>query len=97
MHDHLRMRLLQEVEGKCTGRYGYVVTVMEIRDISRGVILPCHGLAEFHIKYNACVCKPFKGEVLDAEVTAVNKMGFYVAIGPVDGFISTHVRHCGVR
>ena len=37
----------------------------------------------FPIRYMAVVFRPFKGEVLDAIVTTVNKMGFFAEVGPL--------------
>ena len=34
--------------------------------------------------------RPFKGEVLDAVVTQVNKVGLFTEIGPLSCFISRH-------
>ena len=36
------------------------------------------------------VFRPFKGEVLDAVVTQVNKVGLFTEIGPLSCFISRH-------
>ncbi|KAK7677993.1 DNA-directed RNA polymerase II subunit [Cerrena zonata] len=46
-------------------------------DVGKGRIIPGSGMAEFEVKYRAVVWKPFKGEVVDAVVTTVNKMGFF--------------------
>lgn len=35
--------------------------------------------------------RPFKGEVLDAVVTKVNKVGMFTQIGPLSCFVSKHV------
>ena len=35
--------------------------------------------------------RPFKGEVLDAIVTKVNKVGMFTQIGPLSCFVSKHV------
>ena len=40
----------------------------------------------------AIVFRPFKGEVLDAIVTQVNKVGLFTQIGPLSCFVSRHVR-----
>jgi DNA-directed RNA polymerase II subunit RPB7 len=32
------------------------------------------GMASFDVTYTAIVCRPYKGEVLDAVVTSVNKV-----------------------
>ena len=45
--------------------------------------VPGQGLVMFPIKYSAVVFRPFKGEVLDAIVTTVNKMGFFAEVGPL--------------
>ena len=41
--------------------------------------------------FQAIVFRPFKGEVLDAIVTQVNKVGLFTQIGPLSCFISRHV------
>ena len=38
--------------------------------------------------------RPFKGEVLDAIVTKVNKVGMFTQIGPLSCFVSKHVSCC---
>lgn len=74
MHKQIREKLYADVEGTCTGRYGYIITVVKVGDISKGKVLPGTGLAEFNVKYQAIVFKPYKGEVVDAVVTTVNKV-----------------------
>ena len=66
------------MEGTCTGQFGYIVCVLDSMniDVGKGRIIPSTGMAEFEVKYRAVVWKPFKGEVVDAVVTTVNKMGF---------------------
>jgi len=70
-------RLLQ-VEGTCTGRYGFVVLVTSIRDIGEGVIQDTSAFAKFAVTFECVVFRPFKGEVLDCVVTSVNKARFRV-------------------
>lgn len=74
MHAQLKDKLYQDVEGTCSGRFGYIITVVSLISISKGRILPGSGLAEFKVKYQAIVFKPYKGEVLDAVVTTVNRV-----------------------
>lgn len=56
--------------------YGYIICVLDNQkiDIGAGKIVPGVGLAEFTVKYQAIIFKPFKGEVVDATVTTVNKV-----------------------
>ncbi|KAL5112785.1 DNA-directed RNA polymerase II subunit RPB7 [Taenia crassiceps] len=39
------------------------------------MLLPGRGFVQYHIVYRAIVFRPFKGEVVDAVVTQVNKVG----------------------
>lgn len=93
MDQYLREKLLSDVEGTCTGQFGYIVCVLDSMniDVGKGRIIPSTGMAEFEVKYRAVVWKPFKGEVVDAVVTTVNKMGFFADVGPLSVFVSTHL------
>ena len=56
-------------------RYGFVIAVTTIDNIGDGLIQPGRGFVVYPVKYKAIVFRPFKGEVLDAVVTQVNKVG----------------------
>ena len=43
------------------------------------------------MRFNAIVFRPFKGEVFDAVVTQVNKLGFFAQVGPLQVFVSKHL------
>ncbi|KAL9939697.1 hypothetical protein V8E36_001514 [Tilletia maclaganii] len=91
MISYLEAKLRDEIEGSCSGRYGYIIRVLRIISSGQGVIKPSTGVAEFVMEYNAIVFKPFKGEVVDAVVTTVNKMGFFAEVGPLNMFVSSHL------
>ena len=55
-------------------RYGFVIAVTTIDNIGAGFIQPGRGFVVYPVKYKAIVFRPFKGEVLDAVVTQVNKV-----------------------
>ncbi|EFC37642.1 predicted protein [Naegleria gruberi] len=86
----LRARLQNDVEGQCTGRDGYIVSVTEITKIGQGKIGESSGYATFPINYKAIVFKPFKGEVCDAVVYKVTPVGFFASVGPLNVFVSSH-------
>lgn len=92
LHDIIRLRLIEEVEGTSMGKYGYVITVTEVRDedIGRGVIQDNSGFVCFNIRYRAILFRPFKNQVLDAVVTVVNQLGFFADVGPLQVFVSRH-------
>jgi DNA-directed RNA polymerase II subunit RPB7 len=79
------------VEGSCSGQHGFVVAVTDVVEIGKGRIREGGGLATFPIQYNAIVFRPFKGEVFDAIVTQVNKLGFFAQVGPLQVFVSKHM------
>ncbi|GLH00707.1 Uncharacterized protein GBIM_07000 [Gryllus bimaculatus] len=87
----VKQKLYTEVEGTCTGKYGFVIAVTTIDNIGSGLIQPGQGFVVYPVKYKAIVFRPFKGEVLDAVVTQVNKVGMFAEIGPLSCFISHHV------
>ncbi|BFZ12396.1 hypothetical protein BsWGS_15434 [Bradybaena similaris] len=86
----VKQKLFTEVEGTCTGKYGFVIAVTTIDNIGAGLIQPSRGFVVYPVKYKAIVFRPFKGEVLDAVVTQVNKVGLFTEIGPLSCFISRH-------
>merc|ERR1711876_4346 len=88
--DTVKQKLFSEVEGTCTGKYGFVIAVTTIDQIGAGNIQPGQGFVVYPVKYKAIVFRPFKGEVLDAVVTQVNKVGLFTEIGPLSCFISRH-------
>ncbi|XP_028409748.1 DNA-directed RNA polymerase II subunit RPB7 [Dendronephthya gigantea] len=86
----VKQKLFTEVEGTCTGKYGFIIAVTTIDNIGVGAIQPGRGFVVYPVKYKAIVFRPFKGEVLDAKVTQVNKVGLFTEIGPLSCFISRH-------
>jgi DNA-directed RNA polymerase II subunit RPB7 len=90
IRDVIREKLYRDVEGTCLGNYGYVITITCIDEIGAGVLYSEDGMARYVIRYKAIVFRPFKGEVLEAIVKQVNKIGIFVEIGAVTCFINRH-------
>ncbi|XP_015189403.1 PREDICTED: DNA-directed RNA polymerase II subunit rpb7-like [Polistes dominula] len=80
--------LYKTIEGSCTDS-GYVISVLDINNVSEGII-SFNGLTTFTIKYKALVLKPYKGEVVEASVVEMNKMGILASVGPLTIFVSNH-------
>ncbi|KAG6824731.1 hypothetical protein H0H92_005993 [Tricholoma furcatifolium] len=74
MLSFLESKLYSDVEGTCSGQFGYIIAVVSILDIGKGMVLSGSGQAEFVTRYRAIVFKPFKGEVVDGVVNNVNKL-----------------------
>eukprot|EP00041_Stephanoeca_diplocostata_P032932 m.1073649 g.1073649 ORF g.1073649 m.1073649 type:complete len:170 (-) comp24235_c0_seq11:628-1137(-) len=90
IHTRIKQQLYAEVESTCSGKYGFIVSVIAIVGVGDGEIIPGRGHVLFEIKYDAVVFRPFKGEVVDAMVTAVTKAGIFADVGPLKVFVSKH-------
>eukprot|EP01134_Creolimax_fragrantissima_P008335 CFRG8335T1 len=88
LHKTIKLLLHEEVEGTCSGKYGYIIAVTQVVNVGKGMIQEGRGLATFNVKYRAIVLRPFKGEVVDAEVTQVTKLGIFAQVGPLQIFVS---------
>ncbi|XP_024028122.1 DNA-directed RNA polymerase II subunit RPB7 isoform X2 [Morus notabilis] len=91
LRDNIVSKLMKGVEGTCSGRHGFVVAITGIENIGKGLIRDGTGFVTFPVKYQCVVFRPFKGEILEAVVSMVNKMGFFAEAGPVQIFVSNHV------
>ncbi|KAK2077559.1 hypothetical protein QBZ16_004404 [Prototheca wickerhamii] len=89
--EEIERRLRQEVEGTCSGVYGFVLAVISVLDMGEGLIREGTGAAVFNVTYQCVTFKPHKGEVLDVVVSTVNKMGFFAEAGPLQVFVSNHL------
>jgi len=58
----------------CSGRHGFVVAVTGIENVGKGLIRDGTGYVTFPVKYRCVVFRPFKGEIVEAVVTMVNKV-----------------------
>ena len=74
MTQYLKNKLLQDVEGTCTGQFGYIICVMDGMkiDVGKGRVIPGTGSAEFEVKYRAIVWRPFKVRQPDCSQSRTN-------------------------
>jgi len=89
MRETLHKQLVREVEGTCSGKHGYIVSVTKITDSGKGRVQVGTGKATFHMKYQCVAFRPFKGEVVDCVVTQITKLGFFADAGPFAIFVSS--------
>eukprot|EP00879_Flechtneria_rotunda_P004318 GHRR01004568.1.p1 GENE.GHRR01004568.1~~GHRR01004568.1.p1 ORF type:complete len:176 (+),score=45.46 GHRR01004568.1:873-1400(+) len=92
LRETIRTKVVDKVEGTCSPKYGYIIAVLAVDDISKGKIRQDgSGLATFKATFQCITFRPFKGEVLDCIVSSVNKMGFFADAGPLQIFVSSHL------
>ena len=63
-----------QVEGTCSGKYGFIICVTGMGHVGKGAIREGLGTALFSVHYSCIVFRPFKGEVMDCTVSSVNKV-----------------------
>jgi DNA-directed RNA polymerase II subunit RPB7 len=91
--------LYDRVEGKNTGVL-VVVRILTIDDMTQGEVQQGSGHAIYTVSYTALVWQPFRGEVVDAQVTLVSNTGFMTEVASVDIFVGRAVSvtvHLGSR
>eukprot|EP00730_Choanoeca_flexa_P001614 TRINITY_DN10709_c0_g2_i1.p1 TRINITY_DN10709_c0_g2~~TRINITY_DN10709_c0_g2_i1.p1 ORF type:complete len:172 (+),score=24.19 TRINITY_DN10709_c0_g2_i1:96-611(+) len=93
IHDVVKQQLHNDVESKCVGRHGFIVAVVKVQEISKGRVLFARGEVLFSVAYTALIFRPIAGQVVDATVTSVSKVGIFVEIGPLTAFISDRWVH----
>jgi DNA-directed RNA polymerase II subunit RPB7 len=89
--DLVQYRCGQQLEGTCTPQHGYLLALLgtTASTTSAGVVQSGSGAVRFDLRCRALVCKPVKGQVVDAAVTSVSKVGVFCAAGPVTVFVSS--------
>ena len=66
--------------------------VTDFTNISEGMVTDDGtARAKFRVEFDAIAFRPFKGQVLDAVVTEVNKFGFFAEAGPMNLFVSNQL------
>ncbi|KIY48185.1 hypothetical protein FISHEDRAFT_65771 [Fistulina hepatica ATCC 64428] len=76
MVNFLESKLYADAEGTCSAQFGYIIAVVSLIDIGKGIVLSGSGQAEFITRHRAVVFKPFKGEVVDGIVDRVTKVRY---------------------
>ncbi|WZZ21633.1 hypothetical protein YC2023_123020 [Brassica napus] len=84
-------QILKPADRRPRGRHGFVVAITGIESVGNGLVRNGTAFVTFPVKYQCVVFRPFKGQIFEAVVTLVNKMGFFAEAGPVQIFVSKHL------
>mmetsp|Transcript_7037 Transcript_7037/g.11758 ORF Transcript_7037/g.11758 Transcript_7037/m.11758 type:complete len:176 (-) Transcript_7037:126-653(-) len=93
LKDHVKHRILQELEGQCLGKHGYVISVLNVKneDIHPGLVDNDTGAVNVTVYYRVILLRPFRNQVLDTVVTvASEESGFFAKVGPLTIFVSRY-------
>jgi DNA-directed RNA polymerase II subunit RPB7 len=93
LREHVKHRVMQELEGQCLGKHGYVISVLDVKDedIAPGLVDNDTGAVSIMVWYSVILLRPFRNQVLDTIVTlASDENGFFTKVGPLMIFVSRH-------
>jgi len=71
-------KIMSNFYSSYSGRHGFVVAITGIENVGKGLIRDGTGFVTFPVKYQCVVFRPFKGEILEAVVTMVNKVIYLI-------------------
>lgn len=82
---NLKKNLINELQGKCYGKHGFIVNIYEILSFGGGEINPNNmsGSALFDIEFSCKLCLPLKNQHIIAKIDKINKMLIRVVNGPI--------------
>jgi DNA-directed RNA polymerase subunit E' len=83
----IKQLLQDKLEGRMDEDVGSVVTVIDVKDIGDGAVLPNKPGVYYEAEFDALTFDPQMQEVVDGEVVEVVNFGAFVGIGPVDGLL----------
>jgi len=88
MKRQVEQQVTEEVEGKCMGKYGYVIRVIGIDYIAPGLVDNDTGAVNVNILYSCIMLRPFKNEVVDTTIfNAADDSGFFARVGPLEIYV----------
>jgi DNA-directed RNA polymerase II subunit RPB7 len=82
---------IRELEGSVVGNYGYVISIIEFNQTSKGKVDNETGRVNYKIMYKAITFKPNVGEILNTIPIFINEHGFFCKVGHLKIFISQHM------
>jgi DNA-directed RNA polymerase subunit E'/Rpb7 len=88
---HLISSKIRELEGKVIGNHGYIISIVEFNQTSKGKIDNETGRVNFKIMYKAITFKPIVNEIVDTFPIFINEHGFFCKIDSMQIFISQHL------
>jgi len=86
LEEEVYKALVQSVQGVLDRQFGFVIFIVHMLPLDPGMVQE-GGYAKYDVEYEAVMFKPFRHEVLEGVVCAVDSLGVKVRIGPMDAFV----------
>lgn len=80
-------RLTKTIRGKCTEENGFILSMKRISDIQGGTLDKRNGSVHYDVDFIAQTLRPQIGDVVEAVVSRVFKIGVFAELGPLNIFV----------
>lgn len=87
LEDALQESLEERWEGMIEKGVGVVLSVVSVKDIGEGKILPGDGAIHYPVEFKILTYHPEMYEIVKGQVIDVTEFGAFVRVGPLDGMI----------
>lgn len=82
---------IRELEGTIIGNHGYIISILEFNQTSKGKVDNETGRVNYKISYKAITFKPIEGEIIYAYPITIIEHGFYCKVGNMQIFVTQHI------
>ncbi len=80
-------RLTKSIRGKCTEENGFILSMKRIAEIKGGTLDKRNGSVHYNVDFIAQTLRPHIGDVVEAIVSRVLKIGIFADLGPLNIFV----------
>tara|TARA_Y100000310_G_scaffold151292_1_gene150901 strand:+ start:2158 stop:2739 length:582 start_codon:yes stop_codon:yes gene_type:complete len=87
IEDAIIHRIRKKYSGFVSKELGIVVSVLSVKGIGEGVIIPGDGASYYDVSFEIATFKPELQEVVVGKIRDVAEFGAFINIGPIDGMI----------
>ncbi|MFW9901997.1 MAG: DNA-directed RNA polymerase [Candidatus Thorarchaeota archaeon] len=82
-----RIILSEDYEGIITREYGFIIAVVEVLNVGKGIIIPGNANTFHEVEFTILTFKPTVSEVVEGTVVEIVDFGSFVRLGPLDGLV----------
>jgi DNA-directed RNA polymerase II subunit RPB7 len=72
---------LRELEGSVIGKHGYIIAIVEFKQLSKGKVDTETGRVNYKVAYKAITYRPVVDEVMLVAPFSINEHGFFCKVG----------------
>ena len=82
-----RIILSEDYEGIITRNYGFIIAVVDVLDVGKGIIIPGNASTFHEVEFTILAFRPTLSEVVEGTVVEIVDFGSFIRLGPLDGLV----------